>query len=362
MEYLGISLLAGLITVLVGGPYARKYLLSSGIYGIDQQKEGKPKIPTSGGVLVLFGFIISITTFLGLTQFFGSAGIDIPLLLAALNSVIIIALIGLIDDIHMRSGEDLEEVETPSDRLLSSLTEKLGSPEKQNSGEMARIGLGQASKMMFVLPAALPLIAVGAGSWTMNFPVVGDVYWGVLYPLVLLPLGLLFVSNVVNMLAGTNGLSAGMSMVAALGLGIFGLMNGRIEAAVIALSLFVTLLAFLKYNMYPAKILPGDSLTYLCGAALFSAMVVGDMEKFGVFIFAPWFLEFFLKARSGFKAHSWGVLNEDGSLEPQHEKTYSITHFFMRRGFSERKITLSMIGVEIVVVGTALLVFSLGLL
>jgi len=133
-----------------------------------------------------------------------------------------------------------------------------------------------------------------------------------------LPLGLLFVSNVVNMLAGTNGLSAGMSFIAT-GLGTFAILNGKIEAALIAFGLAGALLGFLKYNWYPASILPGDSMTYLCGAGLFSAMVIGNMEKFGVFIFLPWFLEFFLKLRSGFRAHSWGTL-EKGKLKPQHRK------------------------------------------
>jgi len=177
--------------------------------------------------------------------------------------------------------------------------------------------------------------------------------------IVLLPLGLLFVSNVVNMLAGTNGLSAGMSFIAATGLGTFAILNGKIEAALIAFGLAGALLGFLKYNWYPASILPGDSMTYLCGAGLFSAMVIGNMEKFGVFIFLPWFLEFFLKLRSGFRAHSWGTL-EKGKLKPQHRKNYSLTHPLMRRGLTEKQITLVLISLEVFIVILALFIFQLG--
>lgn len=372
MELLVLSVFLGFLVTFLGGPHAKKYLLSSGIYGIDQQKPDKPKIPTSGGLLVLFGFIISVTSFLAFSQFYYTSGLDITETLAALSSVTIIALIGLIDDIHINIqqlvNEEVEQdieidLESPEEPETSLIWEKIaGSKGNTDTEAVHRLGLGQLPKMLFVLPAVLPLIAVGAGSWTMNLPLLGTVNWGLVYPLILLPLGLLFVSNVVNMLAGTNGLSAGMSLVASTGLGLFALMNNEIEAAVIAFSLSGALLGFLKYNMYPSSLLPGDSLTYLCGAALFSSMVVGDMEKFGVFIFAPWFLEFGLKLRSGFRAHSWGILQSDGSLKPQHEKNYSLTHPLMRRGFSEKKITLILVGVEVLVVSAGLALFSLSFL
>jgi UDP-N-acetylglucosamine--dolichyl-phosphate N-acetylglucosaminephosphotransferase len=365
----------GFLVVLLGAPYAEKYLLASGIFAVDQQKEGKPRLASSGGIVVLFGFLVSITSYLAISALSGSADVNLAVTLAALNSAMLIALIGLLDDIHIdleavieehiSLGEDEFDIELhrerkirslPHQRVVDRLTGNFTSGEK--SGDTLRTGLGQIPKMLFVLPAALPLIAVGAGSWTMNFPLIGTVNWGVFYPLVLLPVGLFFVSNVVNMLAGTNGLSTGMSFVASTALGIFAYFNGSIEATLIALSLSAALLAFLYFNFPPASILPGDSLTYLCGAAMFSAMVVGNMEKFGVFIFAPWILEFFLKLRSGFQAHSWGILQQDGSLKPQHEKIYSLTHVFMRRGFNERQITLSLVGLETLICIAGLYIFT----
>jgi len=360
MELLLVSVLLGFLTALLGGPYARKFLLDSGIYGIDQQKEGKPKVATSGGLLVLFGFIVATTSFLGFTQFLSGTSVNVSLILASLSSVTIIALIGLVDDIHIRK-ESIETGETPTEKLWNKLTGKLGDGIEEEHESIDREGIGQLPKMLFVLPAAFPLIAVGAGSWSMTFPLLGQVNWGIVYPLVLLPLGLMFVSNVVNMLAGTNGLSAGLSAVTGAGLGLFALMNGETEAALIALGLAASMTGFLRYNWYPASLLPGDSLTYLSGAALFSAMVIGNMEKFGVFIFAPYFLEFFLKLRSGFNAHSWGKL-ENGKLVPQHQKNYSLTHLPMRRGMSEKQVTVSIILLQVAVVLLGLLLFSTGVL
>jgi UDP-N-acetylglucosamine--dolichyl-phosphate N-acetylglucosaminephosphotransferase len=375
MIYLAVSLLLGFLTVYVGTPYAKRYLLASGIFAVDQQKDNQPKLPTSGGTAVLFGFLVSVTSYLGLASFFRTTELAVVEVLAALSSVTIITLIGLVDDIHIKIDRIIEdELELENEDYTLEIHEVLESETNTNtfidrvkgsnnsSDDMMRVGLGQIPKMLFVLPAAFPLIAVGAGSWEMALPLIGLVDWGIFYPLVLLPLGLLFVSNVVNMLAGANGLSASMSMVAATALGIFGYVNGHIEAAVIGFSLAVALLAFLRYNMYPASILPGDSLTYLCGAALFSTIVIGDMEKFGVFIFLPWIIEFGLKAQSGFKAHSWGKLKEDGSLESQHDKVYSLTHVLMKRNYTENQITLILTGVQILISVTGLILFTAGLL
>ncbi len=374
MILLALSLALGFLTVFMGTPYTRRYLIHSGIIAVDQQKEGKPRLATSGGIPVLFGFLISVTSYLALSVFFDSSELNRLEALAALNSVFIIALIGLLDDIHIdiksviEDGLDLEpgELEIDSYPEVDSLphqelVEKV-SIGKKESDDLIRKGIGQVPKMLFVLPAALPLIAVGAGSWVMVLPVVGTVNWGVVYPLVLLPIGLLFVSNVANMLAGTNGLAASLSLVTSTSLGIVGILAGSMEAALIAFSLSTGLLAFLYYNFYPASVLPGDSLTYLAGAAMFSAMVIGDMEKFGLFVFTPWIIEFFLKARSGFQAHSWGVLQDDGTLKPQHKKNYSLTHPLMRRGFNEKQVTLVLTGIQTLICLTGLVLYTQGIL
>lgn len=377
MIYLMVSLVLGFTVTFLGLPFAKKYLLASGIYGIDQQKKDKPKVPTSGGLVVFFGFVTSLTFYMGVNSLFGANNLNLTLLLAALASVNIITLIGLIDDIHIdlkvlieeevdidgepqiEIHEKIEEVRTHGEIILGTLWSMFPGEREKETSEEHRRGLGQLPKMMFVLPAAFPLIAVGAGSWTMQIPLIGyTVNWGLIYPLILLPAALLFLSNVINMLAGTNGLAALTSLVASTTVALYAYLNSQTEAMIIAATLSVTLLAFLKYNMYPASILPGDSLTYLCGAALFSALVIGNMEKFGAVILLPWLVEFLLKLRSGFTAKSWGKIQEDGSLKPQHDKIYSLTHVFMRRGLKEKQITYAIAGVETMVCISALLLFT----
>ncbi len=45
------------------------------------------------------------------------------------------------------------------------------------------------------------------------------------------------------------------------------------------------LLAFLWFNWYPAKVFPGDTLTYSVGALVACIAILGDMEKIAVILF-----------------------------------------------------------------------------
>jgi len=111
------------------------------------------------------------------------------------------------------------------------------------------------------------------------------------------------------------------------------------------------LLAFLRYNWYPAKVFPGD-LNYTIGAVCVCVAVIGNMERFAILCFLPWVVEAILKAFSGFEAENFGVLQEDGTLEPRKKGVYSLTHVVMRAGrFKEYQVSAILILVETLVCG-----------
>lgn len=336
MLFLAIAVAAGFLTTFFLTPQAIQFLRSSGIVGIDQQKADRPTLPTSGGIAVIFGFLVSLSTYIGMTTFVpGAAPIDMTLVLAALSATLVIGLIGLIDDIHVKQ----EAVEAKQE-------------------EQVRIGLAQKYKYGAPVIAALPLMAVKAGTSTMTIPLVGAVAFGVLYPLVLVPVAITCVVNATNMLAGQNGLETSLGAIALAGLGTFAYLNGAVEGALIAYGMALPLLAFLYYNRCPARILPGDSLTYATGAAYISATIIANMELFAVVVFLPWIAEAFLKLRSKFQASSLGELQADGTLAPKHDRIYSLTHILMRFDLTERQLVMVAAGGELLLVVAALILFT----
>ena len=351
-ESLLIAVLVSLISTLFAIPYFIRFFNRIGIVGTDQQKQGKPVVAQAGGIPVFFGFTLGVLTFIFLNSYnvpFAGQGtvpaLDFAVLFAALLSTSIIAMTGFFDDLNIRSQRVLTKMDTVD----------------------YRVGLKQWQKPLLTLVAAIPLMAVRAGTSYISLPLMGVVHFGPWYALLLIPLAVVFVSNASNMLAGINGLEAGMTSVLLAALGVFLLGHGQIEASVIAFCAAAALLAFLKFNFYPAQMFPGDSLTYFAGAAIISAVVIGNAEKIGILLFIPWIVEVLLKLRGRFAVRSYGDLQKDGTIRAPYPKIYSLTHVAMRlpfwlghkKGFTEKQVGLVLIGGEIVLALATLTFYSL---
>lgn len=325
MLVLLISMLIALITTFFVTPHVMKFFYLAGIVGLDLHKREKPKLPTSGGVCVAIGILAGILSYIGIKTFVYGIEIEIIQLLALVSSVLIITFVGLLDDIGVRE----KEVET-------------------KEGLDIRMGLPQWLKPLITLPAAIPLMVIKAGITTMSIPFIGTVDFGLIYPLILIPIGVVGASNAINLLGGFNGSETGMGLIYTLALGLYALIHGSV-ASIIFLIAFAALLGFIEYNWFPAKILPGDSLTYLLGALVASGVIIGNMERVGIIVLTPFIIEFLLKARVRFNASCLGKLREDGKLDPPYgKKIYSLTHILMNlKNMEEKDVTRALILIEI---------------
>ena len=320
-----ISFLCALISFLViwiFTPWLIKYLKRINLVDFDQNKENKPLFPTSGGIIVMGGMFIGLLMYVFFKVFFFDLEIGkdyLTYVFAAITSILIITFVGFIDDLLIKRNHD--------------------------SGS----GLKQWQKPLLVLPAAIPLMVINAGTSIMSIPLFGDVNFGLIYPLVLIPMGVFGAANMVNLLAGFNGMEAGMGIVYTGMLGLYAYMNGRLISALIALMAFSALLAFYYYNKYPTKIFPGDSLTYLLGATLACIAILGNMEKACLIVAIPFFIEFVLKARGKFQKQSYGYY-KDGKIHNLYGKEiYSIPHLLTRTGkYTEKQVTYFCIFMEFI--------------
>jgi UDP-N-acetylglucosamine--dolichyl-phosphate N-acetylglucosaminephosphotransferase len=318
------SFVISLITSLFLTKLLIEFFIKNNIIALDLQKVNKPKVANSGGIPVFFSILLGLMFFTAIQTFVYETTSQLVYLFAAILTIFLIVIVGFFDDLN--SSEVIE-----------------GKKEK-------RIGLKQWQKPLLTLPAAIPLMVVRTGVTSMAIPMIGNVNFGLLYPLLLVPIGVVCASNVVNMFAGFNGSEAGMGVIYTISLGIFALIFGEMVAAVILFTTAGALIGFLKYNWYPAKILAGDSLTYGLGAVVASSVIIGNMERAGIIILFPFIIEFFLKAISKFKASCLGKLRKDGKLNsPYGKKIYSLTHVIMNLNkFTEKQVAIRMILIELV--------------
>jgi len=194
-------------------------------------------------------------------------------------------------------------------------------------------GLTQFQKFLLTIPIALPLMVINAPHTIMTLPPpLGPFDFGPVYPLLLVPVGVIGATNGFNLLAGYNGLEAGMGLIIFTTFGVAGLIVEKYWISLIAFIVSASLLAFLYFNWYPAKVFPGNSFTYSIGSMIAAIAILGDMERLAVWLFLLYFIEglLYFKARAIDKAgdvQAFGISNEDGSLEMPYEKIYDTTHF-----------------------------------
>jgi len=287
-----------------------------GIVVKDLNKKNKPLIPLSGGFAVLAGIFTSIMFIIFIKTFIYNSTSELIFLFAALTSIIFITLVGFIDDLLIKRNRE------------------------------SSAGLKQWQKPLLTLTAAVPLMVVNAGVTVVSLPLFGNIDIGLFYPLFIIPISVVIAANMVNMLAGFNGMECGMGIIYTFSLGLYSYLYGTQVGALIAFSTFGSLLAFYFFNKYPAKILPGDSLTYLLGGVIACIGILGNIERAAIIVSIPFIVEFFLKARSKFKAQSYGYF-KNGKIYSKYNKIYSITHIFTKSGkFTEKEIVIFMLLIE----------------
>ncbi|MCS7197420.1 MAG: hypothetical protein NZ930_01835 [Candidatus Bipolaricaulota bacterium] len=287
-------------------------LARAGIVGRDMNKPGQPSVAEMGGLGLIGGFGAGILTIIALRTFFGTealVALNTVELLAVLATVLIIALIGLIDDL---------------------------------------IGVHQGWKAIIPALAAVPLIVIEVGQQTMIIPFIGPVHFGVLYPLVLVPLGVTGAANAFNMLAGFNGLEVGLGTVAVGALAVIAARLGEGTSLVLLLAALGALLATLYFNWYPAKVFIGDVGTLTIGAVIATAVIIGNFEWAGVMVILPHGLDFLLKARKGFPSAGWWGEYRDGKLYCPAHGPVGLAQLVLQLtgGVSERTLVLILLGLE----------------
>jgi len=284
--------------------FSRKFV-SLGITGIDIHKLDRPITAEMGGL----GVLLAVSLGSGIMMAFD--GDRDFLFLAGVGTVLLAGLVGVADD---------------------------------------KLELRQRDKTLLIAAASLVLGLSLAGRGTVNFPVLGTVPFGILYPLLVVPIAITTAANFSNMLAGFNGLEAG---VAAISVGVMTLLSavtGSLDGALLGVLLLFAYLGFLVLNWYPAKIFPGDTGTLMFGAGIAAIGLIAHLEIASVILFMPAALDFALKLTSKKpfgqrRVYGNTQVNQDGTLAPAGYP--ALVHAFMGVApTTERTLVLCVLAME----------------
>lgn len=261
------------------------------------RKNGKKNVAGSGGLVVVMSFVLGVLYYVAVRTFSATLSDNVNLLIFSLLSmVLILAIVGIIDDLFgWRHG-----------------------------------GLSKRTRIFLAFFASIPLVVLNVGTSSMNLPFFGNVEFGLLYPLVLIPLGIAGATTTYNFLAGFNGLEAGQGIIILTFLSYVSYISGVTWLTVVGLTMVSSLIGFWIYNKNPARVFPGDSLTWTIGALIAGMAIIGNFEKIALFVFIPYIIETGLKARGKLKKQSFGKPQKDGSLNEPFKKIYGLEHLAIR--------------------------------
>ena len=324
-----ITLLIALITVLLIMPPFIRRMHQQDFLGKDMNKYSRPMVAELGGVVVFLGFALGVFGAIFIATYLNPFAIELSILLAGFCTIAMICFVGIIDDI-------------------------IGWKK----------GIRQWQHALFPIVAALPLMAIAAGETTMLIPIFGNINLGIIYPLIIIPIGITGASNAFNMLAGFNGLEAGQGIILTTTLTIIAFLTGQTTAVVLGIAMIGALIAFLKFNKFPAQIFGGDSLTLMVGANLAVMSIIGNMETFGILVMSLFFIEFFIKAKHKMQSECFGIPNKKGELSAN-PKGGSLTQIIMKIGggkLTEPKLVLTIIGIQLLICIGALTYFLINFL
>jgi UDP-N-acetylglucosamine--dolichyl-phosphate N-acetylglucosaminephosphotransferase len=298
-------------------PLGIKLLKSRGWTGVDVHKPARVECAESGGLIILLALSLSFLLM------FLAGFLDRPAVGACLT-IASAGLVGFLDDMFT---------------------------------------LRQRNKVLLMMLAGLPLALCYAGAGSIRLPLVGSIELGAFYYVLAIIIAVNVASNLTNMLAGFNGLEAGFAAVACCFLGIVSLARGGWSAAFISLASLGALLAFLRYNWYPAKVFPGDSGTLMFGAIIASTAVLGGTEFLAVSLMIPAVFDFVLKMQHGKpfaqrRIYGDTRVNEAGVLSPPGYA--ALSHAFMKVApTSERRLVLLVLLTEALIGIVALIMMLL---
>ncbi len=321
-------LISFILTALVLPKWIKK-CRKVGLLWKDMNKFNPMKAAASGGIVVVMAFVLSVLSYVAIKTFILHSNETTTSIFALLAVILILALIGIIDDLF----------------------------GWQHGGISAKF------RIFLALLASIPLVVINSGVHKIAVPFLGEVTLGIIYPLILVPLGIAGATTTYNFLAGFNGLEAGQGIIILTFLSFIAYITNSSWLALIGLCMVASLLVFYIYNKYPAKVFPGDSLTWAIGALIAGMAILGNFEKIAVFVFLPYILEIILKLRGRLKKQSFGIPQEDKSLKIPYKKIYGLTHLslfilqkFKRKVYEKDVIYLIFI-FQILICLLALIIF-----
>jgi len=235
LKYIEVGVIAFIVSYILIPYMARVGKKQNMVDMPGHRKIHEEAIPNLGGIVIFFGFLLSL---LFVIQIEGQVK-------ALLIGGVIILLLGVVDDIANLS---------PKHKFLIQM-----------------------------IPALIVIIYNSdlINSFIVNQLKSLDLLSYLLYPILIF--WIVGITNSINLIDGLDGLACGVSLIALVAFLILGLRQNLEALSLISIALAGSMLAFLRFNFYPAKMFLGDSGSTFAGFMLASVGALWVLNSGNVF-------------------------------------------------------------------------------
>jgi UDP-N-acetylglucosamine--dolichyl-phosphate N-acetylglucosaminephosphotransferase len=243
---LAIFIIVLTFTLILMPSLIRK-LRRMGITGIDYHKIAKPEIPEMGGIGILAGIMLG-----GILAVVLFSEERIPLL-SAMLMIATAASVGLVDDLKT---------------------------------------LGPKTKPLLTALACWPLFLFQTYDPYPVIPLIGGTRMTIIYPILVI-VGAAMAANAVNMLDVLNGAMPSTCIPVAIALLACSIIVGSTNGMILSAILTSSLIAYYRFNKFPAKVFSGDVGSFAVGTTIATIAIIGRLEVAAVVAMIPFIMNSF---------------------------------------------------------------------
>jgi UDP-GlcNAc:undecaprenyl-phosphate GlcNAc-1-phosphate transferase len=160
------------------------------------------------------------------------------------------------------------------------------------------------------------------------------------------------ITNALNLIDGVDGLAAGVALIACFGFGVIAMQKGTTFVVLLSALLGGSLLAFLAYNSYPARVFLGDTGSMFLGFALAAIGLMGNYKSQITTIWFPAILVLGLPILETVLSMLRRFVQGRPLFAADAHHTH---HRLLRMGLSQRQVVLVLYGVSLLLAGAGIL-------
>lgn len=219
-----------------------------------------------------------------------------------------------------------------------------------------KVELSAKQKLLGQVLAALVVVAFGVQAVYVSVPLGNGLLPLAWFGVPVTVIWIVAITNAINLIDGLDGLAGGISSIAAISISVIAFLSGNLEEGILSLLLVASIIGFLFFNFYPAKIFMGDVGSLFLGFVL-GVLTIQELKQVTLFGVMVPLLLLAIPILDTLYAIIRRRLNKRPIFQPDKNHLH---HSLLNNGFTHRKAVLTIYLISAAFSATGILIPYVG--